>query len=406
LKIKAHWYARPYPHDWEFYAECDEGSNVDIAVKNDPDIKKIGPNPKEIVLQGMATCTSVDVVSSLNKMRQPLHSLVVECEAKQTETHPKVFKECIMTYKVTGENLNIERVTHCVQLSFTKYCGVSAMIEKSGCHVTPKLFVNEREVPIWDPEESISNKLKKWLQEIASHQPRGIVLITGSSRGIGAALVNYFAEKGFAVLPTSRNKVIFDNKNIFESLYLDVSKLGSILNLKNLLQKNGVKLNLIIQNAGISSIDPNADDLNALNLTMADLRHVYETNVFGLIETNNIFMELMNKDGTIAFMSSTIGQVARDSYLNASYRLTKRSVIQFAKQAALQLKAENKEIVMLSIHPGSVKTELNPNGKISVEQSAKNMELLFAPDFREKLIQNNGSFWIFDESDHLWKCVE
>jgi len=406
LKIKAHWYARPFPHDWEFYAECKEGSNIDISGKNDSDTKKIGPSPKEVVLQGMATCTGTDVVTSLKKMKQPLHSLTVECGASLTELHPKVFNECLITYKVTGENLNIERVCYCVQLSFTKYCGVSAMIEKSGCRITPKLFVNDREVSIWDPENMISNKLKKWIQEVAINQPNGILLVTGSSRGIGHAIVNYFADNGYAVIPTSRSKVSFENKNIFDSLYLDITKTYSIENLKNLLVKNDVKLNLVIQNAAISSLNQDKDDLNALSLNSADLRHVYETNLFGMIESNNIFMELMNDNGVIGLVSSTMGLSARDSFLNASYRLTKRSVIQFAKQASLQLKAENKNISIFSFNPGSVKTELNPSGKIKVEQSAQNILKLFSKEFRNQISQNNGVFWSFDEINQIWNFIE
>ena len=406
MKIKAHWYAKPFPHDWEFFAECEEGKNIDISAKNESEIKKIAPSPKEIVLQGMATCTAVDVVSSLKKMRQQLNSLTVECDATQTETNPQVFKECVLTYKVTGENLNPERVAHCIELSFTKYCGVSAMIEKAGCHVTAKLFVNNNEISIWDPEDVVSNKLQKWFHEIAKHQPNGIALVTGASKGIGAALVKQLSENGYAVIPTARSKFLFENKNIFSFLYLDVSKSGSILNLKNMLKKNGVKLNLVIQNAGISALDNDKDDLNALSLDIADLRHVYEINLFGLIETNNVFMELMSENSSIALISSTMGLPIRDSYLNASYRLTKRSVIQFAKQAALQLKAENKNIAILSLHPGSVITDLNPTGKITAEQSAKNIALLLSNDLRASIYQINGSFWSYDEENKLWKCIE
>jgi short-subunit dehydrogenase/uncharacterized OsmC-like protein len=406
MKIKTNWYARSFPNNWEFYSECEEGHNIDIAVKNDFGIQKIAPSPKEVVLQGMAACTSVDIVSNLQKMRQPLQSLTVECDATQTEAQPKVFKDCLMIYKVTGEQINVERVAHCVQLSFTKYCGVSTMIEKSGCHITPKLFVNGKEIDIWDPEDIVSNKFNNWLNSIAKKAPNGIALVTGSSRGIGAALAKQLASQGFAVIPTSRSKSSFDNESIFNSLYLDVSKSGSILNLRNFLKKNAVKLNLLVHNAGVAA--GNGEDLNlsALTVNIAEMRHIYETNVFGLIETNNVLLEVMEEDSTIAMVSSTMGHKSRDSHLAASYRLSKRSVIQFAMQAALQLKSENKNIAILSLHPGSVITEMNPSGKISVEKSANDIGLLLSNKFHESIKQKNGGFWVFDDKETAWKCIE
>lgn len=404
MKIKTNWYARPFPNNWEFYSECEEGSNIDIAVKNDSGVPKIAPSPKEVVLQGMAACTSVDVVSNLQKMRQPLQSLSVECDATQTETQPKVFKDCIMSYKVTGEKINIEKVAYCIQLSITKYCGVSTMIEKSGCHIIPKLFVNGKEVDIWDPEEALSNKFKNWLNSIAKKAPNGIALVTGGSRGIGSALVKQLANQGYAVIPTSRSKSSFDDENIFNSLYLDVSKSGSILNLLSFLKKNAVTLNLLVHNAGVAS--ERSDDLNALDINISEIKHIYETNVFGLIETNNAFMEIMGEGSTIAMVSSTMGHKSRDSHFVASYRLSKRSVIQFAMQVAIQLKSENRNIAVLSLHPGSVITDMNPTGKISAEKSANHIGLLLSANFHELIKQKNGNFWVFDEEKETWKCVE
>jgi putative redox protein len=161
MKIKTIWTGLPFPHNWEFSAQCEEGESIPIIVKNDDKTTKKAPNPKEVVLQGMATCTGIDVVSILQKMRQPLESLYIECEAHLTEQHPIVFSECDMTYYIKGKDLSIDRVALAVKLSFMDYCGVTAMIKKSGCFITPKLFVNEKEINIWDPKDLILEKMKK-----------------------------------------------------------------------------------------------------------------------------------------------------------------------------------------------------------------------------------------------------
>ena len=44
---------------------------------------------------------------------------------------------------------------------------------------------------------------------------KGIVFISGASRGIGKNIANYFAEKDYMVVGTSRNTFKFKNKSKF-----------------------------------------------------------------------------------------------------------------------------------------------------------------------------------------------
>ncbi len=401
MKIKTEWTAKEYPHNWEFIGECEEGEKINISVKNG-EATKIGPNPKELLLHGIASCTSVDVVSTLQKMRQPLEELRVECEAEQTTTLPKVFSKCNLVYYVNGENLSYEKVANAVFLSFTKYCGVSAMIEKSGCYITPKLFINNKEIDIFDPEDKISEKLKLWLNEIASHCKNGIALVTGASRGIGHELVQKLCDEGFAVIPTSRTKVTFEHKNIFDSLYLDLAKVHSIHFLADFLKKNSIYFNVVVHNAGVFSSDEKSSNLT---VSFSDIQRIFETNVFGLIEANNTFMQLMSPTSTIAFIASLMGHDSYDTYTHTAYRMSKRSVIQYAKNLALELESQNKKISVLSLHPGSVKTDMNPNGKISVKNSAEQITQLISNNMLAKRMKHNGGFWNYNLTKDAWECL-
>ncbi|MCK5406057.1 MAG: OsmC family protein, partial [Candidatus Krumholzibacteria bacterium] len=76
-------------------------------------------------------CTAMDVVSILRKMKAELESFSVEAETELTEEHPKVFKKILITYKLKGQNLTMEKVEKAVTLSQDKYCGVSAMLKKA-----------------------------------------------------------------------------------------------------------------------------------------------------------------------------------------------------------------------------------------------------------------------------------
>jgi putative redox protein len=89
-----------------------------------------GPSPMEAVLMALCACTSVDVVSILQKKRQPLTGLRVTAAAEQAPAPPRVFTHITLTYAVTGQ-LSRKAVEDAVSLSKNKYCSVSKMLEKA-----------------------------------------------------------------------------------------------------------------------------------------------------------------------------------------------------------------------------------------------------------------------------------
>ena len=61
-----------------------------------------GPSPMEAVLMALCRCTSVDVVSILQKKRQALTGLRVTATATQAPAPPRVFTHIKLTYAVRG----------------------------------------------------------------------------------------------------------------------------------------------------------------------------------------------------------------------------------------------------------------------------------------------------------------
>jgi len=84
----------------------------------------------EAVLTALCACTSVDVVSILQKKREPLTGLVVSAEAEQAAEPPRVFTRIQLVYRVSGK-VSKEAMEKAVALSKDKYCSVSKMLEKS-----------------------------------------------------------------------------------------------------------------------------------------------------------------------------------------------------------------------------------------------------------------------------------
>ena len=89
-----------------------------------------GPSPMEAVLMALCACTSVDVVSILQKKRQSVTGLRVTANATQALAPPRVFTHVSLTYAVRGK-LSRKAVEDAVSLSKNKYCSVSKMLEKA-----------------------------------------------------------------------------------------------------------------------------------------------------------------------------------------------------------------------------------------------------------------------------------
>jgi len=91
---------------------------------------KAGPSPMEAVLAALCGCTSVDVVSILEKKREPITGLTVSAAAEQAPAPPRVFTQIHLTYRIEG-NVTRKAAEDAVSLSKNKYCSVSKMLEHS-----------------------------------------------------------------------------------------------------------------------------------------------------------------------------------------------------------------------------------------------------------------------------------
>lgn len=87
--------------------------------------------PKELLLLSLGGCTGSDVVSILQKKRVKLDNFEVNLTAEMTEEHPKVFTKINVEYVFYGKDIKEADVERAIELSMTKYCGVTAMLQKA-----------------------------------------------------------------------------------------------------------------------------------------------------------------------------------------------------------------------------------------------------------------------------------
>ena len=105
------------------------GSNgVQVVMGSNDEIK--GVSPMEMLLMAKAGCTGMDIVSILQKKRQPLIDLKVNVRALRAVELPKVWTVIEVEYVVTG-NVDVEALEQAISLSEEKYCSVGIMLGKA-----------------------------------------------------------------------------------------------------------------------------------------------------------------------------------------------------------------------------------------------------------------------------------
>ena len=104
-----------------------------IVMDGPPEIggENLGIRPMEMLLLGMAGCTMIDVVSTLNKMREDIVDCQTQVSADRAEEYPKVFTNIHVHFVLRGKQLNPLKVDKAIKLSAEKYCSASIMIGKT-----------------------------------------------------------------------------------------------------------------------------------------------------------------------------------------------------------------------------------------------------------------------------------
>ena len=88
----------------------------------------LAPSPLESVLIALGGCSSVDVVSILQKARQDIIGCTVEINGTRVDTVPKLFSAIHLHFVITGNNIKEKHVERAVALSADKYCSVALML--------------------------------------------------------------------------------------------------------------------------------------------------------------------------------------------------------------------------------------------------------------------------------------
>ena len=86
------------------------------------------PTPMELLLVALGSCTGVDVVSILQKKREPLTDYRVEVRGERREDHPRSYERMEVHHIVQGRKISEKSLVQAIQLSEAKYCSVAATL--------------------------------------------------------------------------------------------------------------------------------------------------------------------------------------------------------------------------------------------------------------------------------------
>ncbi len=116
----------------------ESGSGHAIVIDGPPDHggRNIGMRPMELMLLGVGSCSSFDVVQILQKGRNSISGCVTQVTAERVDAVPSVFSKIHLHFKVSGKDLKEAVVERAVKLSAEKYCSASIMLGEAGVEIT------------------------------------------------------------------------------------------------------------------------------------------------------------------------------------------------------------------------------------------------------------------------------
>jgi NAD(P)-dependent dehydrogenase (short-subunit alcohol dehydrogenase family) len=145
-----------------------------------------------------------------------------------------------------------------------------------------------------------------------------IALVTGANKGIGYEIARQLAERGVTVLLGARDEV--RGKDAVASLAgrgiavvplrIDVTDASSVIDAASRIDRQYGRLDILVNNAGVGGFTGLPSEAAA-----ADLREVYETNVFGVVSVTSAMLPLLRRSaaGRIVNMSSHVGSLTLTS---------------------------------------------------------------------------------------------
>jgi NAD(P)-dependent dehydrogenase (short-subunit alcohol dehydrogenase family) len=224
-------------------------------------------------------------------------------------------------------------------------------------------------------------------------QNKPVALVTGANQGIGLQIAKDLVTHGFTVLVGSRNlargeAAAREVGPEAHALQLDVTDQASVTAAAVRVRGEFGRLDLLVQNAAISNtnkqpgqtVEAYARTTRPSNVSLDEMRAVWETNVFGVLAVYQAMLPLLRETpgARIVNVSSGVGSLTTNSDPAFGYRAIFGPVYPASKTAlnaltlAMAIELEPEGIRVNAVSPGFTKTNLNGYaGTETVEEGAR-----------------------------------
>ena len=198
-----------------------------------------------------------------------------------------------------------------------------------------------------------------------------VALVTGGSRGIGAAIAKRLAADGASVAITyAKDATAASNVvNAIEqgggmaiAIQADAASVEAVRNAVEKAVSTFGRLDVLVNNAG-TAIPKSFEET-----TLEEMDRVIDINIRGVFATTHAALKHMKDGGRIIMIGSAVGERAASPFL-VPYSATKGAVKMFTQ--ALSREVGSRGITVNNVQPGPIDTDLNPaSGDWAVPQKA------------------------------------
>lgn len=215
------------------------------------------------------------------------------------------------------------------------------------------------------------------------------MIVTGSRKGIGKYMAEYYLEKGFQVIGCSRGESDFEHPN-YEYQQLDVADEKAVKKFVAGVAKKYGKIDYLINNAGIASM--NHSFLTPLNV----VEKIFRTNVFGSFLFMREVGKIMSKKKFGRMVNLTTFAVPFKLEGEAVYAASKAAVTVMSESMAREF--ADYGITINIVAPPAVQTDLIKN--VQKEKLDKLLQRQAIHRYgHAKDVCNTIDFFLRDESD-------